>query len=64
MEGTQAGPSYSTDVLSTLFYRTGFGGFGSTAQSMGLATALAVVGFVIVVAVSGGLLWVQKRVAT
>jgi raffinose/stachyose/melibiose transport system permease protein len=63
MEGTQAGPSYSTDVLSTLFYRTGFGGFGSTAQSMGLATALAVVGFVIVVAVSGGLLWVQKRVA-
>lgn len=64
MEGTQAGPSYSTDVLSTLFYRTGFGGFGATtAQSMGLATALAVVGFVIVVAVSGGLLWVQKRVA-
>lgn len=63
MEGTQAGPSYSTDVLSTLFYRTGFGGFGSTAQSMGLATALAVVGFVIVVAVSGALLWVQKRVA-
>lgn len=64
MEGSQAGPSYSTDVLSTLFYRTGFGGFGSTAQSMGLATALAVVGFVIVVAVSGGLLWVQKRVAS
>lgn len=62
MEGTQAGPSYSTDVLGTLFYRTGFGGFGSTAQSMGLATALAVVGFVIVVAVSGALLWVQKRV--
>ncbi|HEY3873613.1 MAG TPA: sugar ABC transporter permease [Actinocrinis sp.] len=64
MEGTQAGPSYSTDVLSTLFYRTGFGGFGSTAQSMGLATALAVVGFVMVVAVSGALIWVQKRVAT
>jgi raffinose/stachyose/melibiose transport system permease protein len=64
MEGTQAGPSSSTDVLSTLFYRTGFGGFGTTAQSMGLATALAVVGFAIVVAVSGGLLWVQKRVAT
>lgn len=63
MEGSQAGPNYSTDVLGTLFYRTGFGGFGSTAQSMGLATALAVVGFVIVVGVSGGLLWVQKRVA-
>jgi raffinose/stachyose/melibiose transport system permease protein len=61
MEGTQAGPSYSTDVLGTLFYRTGFGGFGTTTQSMGLATALAVVGFVIVVAVSGGFLWLQKR---
>jgi raffinose/stachyose/melibiose transport system permease protein len=63
MEGSQAGPNYSTDVLSTLFYRTGFGGFGSTAQSMGLATALAVIGFLMVVGVSGGFLWLQKRAA-
>lgn len=63
LEGTQAGPSSSTDVLGTLFYRTGFGGFGTTTQSMGLATALAVVGFVIVVAVSGVFLWLQKRAA-
>lgn len=61
MEGTQAGPSYSTDVLGTLFYRTGFGGFGSTTQSMGLATALAVVGFLIVMCASAIFLWLQKR---
>lgn len=63
MEGTQAGPSYSTDVLGTLFYRTAFGGFGTTTQSMGLATAIAVIGFILVVAVSGVFLWMQKRVA-
>ncbi|MFC1419397.1 carbohydrate ABC transporter permease [Streptacidiphilus cavernicola] len=63
MEGSQAGPNYSTDVLGTLFYRTGFGGFGTTAQSMGLATALALIGFVIVVVVSAGFLRLQKRFA-
>lgn len=63
MQGSQAGPSGSTDVLGTLFYRTGFGGFGTTAQSMGLATALAVVGFVIVVGVSAVFLRLQKRFA-
>lgn len=63
LEGTQAGPSGATDVLGTLFYRTGFGGFGTTAQSMGLATALAVVGFLIVVGVSAVFLRLQKRFA-
>jgi raffinose/stachyose/melibiose transport system permease protein len=61
MEGSQAGPGYSTDVLGTLFYRTGFGGFGTTAQSMGLATALAVVGFLIVMFASAIFLWLQKK---
>jgi raffinose/stachyose/melibiose transport system permease protein len=61
MEGTQAGPNYSTDVLGTLFYRTGFGGFGSTAQSMGLATALAIIGFAIVMGASAIFVWLQKR---
>jgi raffinose/stachyose/melibiose transport system permease protein len=61
MEGTQAGPNYSTDVLGTLFYRTGFGGFGSTAQSMGLATALAIIGFGIVMFASAIFVWLQKR---
>jgi raffinose/stachyose/melibiose transport system permease protein len=62
LEGTQAGPNYSTDVLATLFYRTGFGGFGSTAQSMGLASALAILGFLIVMIVSGIFIAIQRRV--
>jgi len=61
LEGSQAGPNYSTDVLATLFYRTGFGGFGTTAQSMGLATALAILGFLIVMIVSGIFIRIQRR---
>lgn len=63
MEGTQAGPNYSTDVIGTLFYRTAFGGFGTTAQSVGLATALAALGFIIVMIVSAVLVMLQKRAA-
>ncbi|HKO25598.1 MAG TPA: sugar ABC transporter permease [Chloroflexota bacterium] len=61
LEGTQAGPNYATDVSGTLFYRTAFGGFGATAQNMGLATALAVVAFIIVMVVSAILVRLQKR---
>ncbi|WP_029421451.1 carbohydrate ABC transporter permease [Alicyclobacillus macrosporangiidus] len=63
MEGTQAGPDYATDVLGTLFYRTAFGGFGTTAQGVGLATALAVLGFIIVMMASAILVFLQKRAA-
>ncbi len=61
MEGTQAGPGYATDVLGTLFYRTAFGGFGTTAQGLGLATALAVVGFGIVMIASVVFVYLQKQ---
>lgn len=61
MEGTQAGPNYATDVIGTLFYRTAFGGFGTTAQGVGLATALAVVGFLVVMIASAILVKMQKR---
>ncbi|MFT4043089.1 MAG: sugar ABC transporter permease [Gordonia sp. (in: high G+C Gram-positive bacteria)] len=61
MEGSQAGPNYSTDVLGTLFYRTAFGGFGSTSQSMGLATALALLGFLVVTLASGLFVWLHKK---
>lgn len=61
LEGTQAGPNYATDVTGTLFYRTAFGGFGTTAQNMGLAASLAVVGFIIVIAVSALFVWLQRR---
>ncbi len=61
MEGTQAGPNYATDVIGTLFYRTAFGGFGTTAQGVGLATALAFLGFIVVMIVSAVLVLVQRR---
>jgi len=63
LEGTQAGPNYATDVLGTLFYRTAFGGFGATAQSMSLAAAVAVIGFIFVMLVSAGFVWLQRRFA-
>jgi len=63
LEGSQAGPNYSTDVLATLFYRTGFGGFGATATSMGLASALAILGFLIVMIVSGIFIAIQRRLS-
>jgi raffinose/stachyose/melibiose transport system permease protein len=63
LEGTQAGPNYATDVLGTLFYRTAWGGFGATAQGMGLAAAVAVVGFVFVMAISAIFVWLQRRLA-
>lgn len=49
MQGAEAGPFYSTDLLGTLFYRTAFGGMGATASGMGLGAALAVVSFLIVI---------------
>jgi raffinose/stachyose/melibiose transport system permease protein len=52
MQGAEAGPFYSTDLLGTLFYRTAFGGMGSTASGMGLGSALAVVTFFIVIPLS------------
>ncbi|MCL6441907.1 MAG: sugar ABC transporter permease [Alicyclobacillus sp.] len=61
MEGTQAGPNYSTDVIGTLFYRTAFGGFGATAQSVGLAAAIAFLGFIIVIIASAILVLLQRR---
>jgi len=61
LEGTQAGPNYASDVSGTLFYRTAFGGFGATAQNMGLAAALVVLGFIIVIAVSAVFVWLQRR---
>lgn len=63
LQGAEAGPYYSTDVLGTLFYRTAFGGMGSTAQDMGLGAALAVVIFSIVFPVSMAALALQRRVA-
>lgn len=62
LQGAEAGPYYSTDVLGTLFYRTAFGGMGSTATGMGLGAALATVMFAIMVPVSLLAVYIQKKI--
>lgn len=51
MEGSDGGPFYSTDTLTTLFYRLAFSTDGA-ASSVGIGSALAVVMFVILATVS------------
>lgn len=48
MQGAIAGPNFSTDVLSTYFYRTSFGAYGSFIPDMGMGSAIAVIMFLIV----------------
>lgn len=48
MQGAIAGPNYSTDVLSTFFYRTAFGAYGSFMPDMGMGSAIAALMFAIV----------------
>ncbi|MGI5977479.1 MAG: carbohydrate ABC transporter permease [Candidatus Limivicinus sp.] len=48
MQGALAGPNFSTDVLSTFFYRTAFGAYGSFVPDQGMGSAIAVMMFIIV----------------
>lgn len=50
--GVQAGPVRASDVLGTLFYRTAFGGLGSSAQDYGLGAAIVVLVFLMVIPLS------------
>jgi len=43
MEGTLAGPNYSTDILGTFFYRTCFGARTGSPPDMGLGAAIAAI---------------------
>lgn len=43
MQGTLAGPNYSTDVLGTLFYRTAFGARTGSPPDMGMGATIAAV---------------------
>jgi len=52
LTGVQAGPYRTTDVLGTLFYRTAFGGLGSSRQDYGLGAAIVVIIFVMVIPLS------------
>lgn len=61
LTGVQAGPFRSTDVLGTLFYRTAFGGLGSSYVDMGLGAAVTVFIFAIVVPVSIAYVWLLER---
>jgi raffinose/stachyose/melibiose transport system permease protein len=52
LTGVQAGPFRSTDVLGTVFYRTAFGGLGSSRQDYGLGAAIVVIIFILVIPLS------------
>src|SRR6056297_871252 len=52
LTGVQAGPFRSTAVLGTFFYRTAFGGLGSSRQDYGLGAAIVVIIFILVIPLS------------
>jgi len=56
MAGAKGEPSYSTDLLATLFYRTGIAGEHPVGiPNMGMGAAIATMTFAILMA--GVLLW-------
>lgn len=61
MQGAIAGPNYATDVLSTFFYRTAFGAYGSFRPDMGMGAAIATVMFIIVFICVGIWLYIDAR---
>nr|WP_245997060.1 sugar ABC transporter permease [Brevibacillus invocatus] len=60
MQGSQAGPYYSTDVLATYFYRLAFGSVDG-GESIGLGSALAVVLFLMISSATAVLLFFFKK---
>ncbi|WNC17617.1 sugar ABC transporter permease [Brevibacillus brevis] len=60
MQGSQAGPYYSTDVLATYFYRLAFGTVAG-GESIGLGSALAVVLFLMISSATAILLFFFRR---
>ena len=52
MTGLQGSPGGATDVLGLLFYRTAFGAVSSGLEDFGHGSALAVLMFIVVAAVS------------
>lgn len=61
MQGSQGEPYYSTDTLAIFFYRNAFGGSGGDSVSIGLGSALAVVMFLIIAAVSALFLYTTRK---
>jgi raffinose/stachyose/melibiose transport system permease protein len=60
MQGSQAGPYFSTDVLATYFYRLAFGSVDG-GESIGLGSALAVVLFLMISSATAVLLFFFKK---
>jgi raffinose/stachyose/melibiose transport system permease protein len=57
MEGTLAGPNYSTDVLGTLFYRTAFGARTGAPPDMGMGATIAAIMTIFISA--GAIFWLK-----
>jgi len=61
MEGSQGEPVNSTDTLAIYFYRVAFGGTGGAdSTAVGLGSALAIVMFMIIAAVSAVFLYLTR----
>ncbi|MFC4619994.1 carbohydrate ABC transporter permease [Camelliibacillus cellulosilyticus] len=60
MQGASGSPYYSTDVLTTFFYRLAFGSVGDD-SAIGLGSALAVLLFLLVCAASAVLLFFFRK---
>ena len=48
MAGLEGSPSYSTDMLGLLFYRTAFGSISAGGTEFGIGSALAVIIFLVI----------------
>ncbi|WP_235775563.1 MULTISPECIES: carbohydrate ABC transporter permease [Paenibacillus] len=63
MQGSMGEPYYSTDTLAVFFYRTAFGGSADSSAAVGLGSALAVVMFAIIAAISALFLMLTRKVS-
>lgn len=62
MQGVTGEPNHATDVLGLLFYRAAFGGIDTGNPDVGIGSAIAVVTFSLILAVSGlGAVYLRRR---
>ncbi|UUZ85234.1 hypothetical protein LJK88_17675 [Paenibacillus sp. P26] len=61
MQGSQGEPYHSTDTLAVFFYRTAFGASTGDGVAIGLGSALAVVLFFIIAALSAMFMALVRR---
>jgi len=61
LQGAQAGPFYSTDVLGTFFYRVAFGGMGSTYTGFGLGSAVSMLTLLLVLPAAAVFFTLHRR---